>query len=74
MALLSYWDKIYAELEQLDRVDPVTGAIYREQAQKILADPNIALKIRQAIADLLCQANQRLSLASTASAGSEDSY
>jgi hypothetical protein len=64
-------DKICAELEQLDRVDTVTGAIYRKQAQEILADTSIALKIRQAIADLLFQANRRLGTATT---GNEDSY
>ena len=61
----------YAQLEQLDREDPVESATYREQAQEILANPNIALKIRTAIADLLLQANQQLSLKTV---GGEDSY
>ncbi|MCU0535775.1 MAG: hypothetical protein MUD14_17950 [Hydrococcus sp. Prado102] len=64
-------DKICAELERLDRVDTVTGAVYRKQAQDILADTSIALKIRQAIADRLFQANRRLGTTTT---GNEDSY
>lgn len=64
-------DKICAELEQLDRVDTVTGAIYRKEAQEVLADTSVALKIRQAIADLLFQANRRLGISTT---GNEDSY
>lgn len=71
MASLSYVDKICAELERLDRVDTVTGAVYRKQAQDILADTSIALKVRQAIADLLFQANRRLGTATTEN---EDSY
>ena len=62
---------LYAHLEQLDRDDPVQSAAYREQAQDILANPNIALKIRTAIADLLLQANQQLTLKTV---GGEDSY
>lgn len=60
-----------AELAQLDRVDLVESAIYREQAQEVLANPKIALKMRTAIADLLSQANQLLALQT---AGGEDSY
>lgn len=62
---------IYTHLEQLDGNDPVESATYREQAQDILANPNIALKIRTAIADLLMQANQQLTLKTV---GGEDSY
>lgn len=64
-------DTIYSELQRLDEVDPVTGAIYRERAQDILATPTIALKIRAAIADLLIQANQQLTMKTV---GGEDSY
>jgi hypothetical protein len=71
VANLASLDVIYAELERLDRVDAVTGAIYRKQAQEILADPAIALNVKVAIADLLFQANRRLTLASTVN---EDSY
>jgi hypothetical protein len=62
---------LYTHLEQLDRDNPVESADYREQAQEILANPNIALKIRTAIADLLLQANQQLTLKTV---GGEDSY
>jgi predicted metal-binding protein len=72
VTISSYLDKICSELEQLDRVDPVTGAIYRKQAQDILADPSIALKVRVAIADLLSQANRRLAIASAGN--DEESY
>jgi hypothetical protein len=67
----SFPSNLYAHLEELDRDDPVESATYREQAQEILANPSIALKIRTAIADLLLQANQQLSLKNV---GSEDSY
>lgn len=62
---------IYTNLEQLDSTDPVESATYREQAQDILANPKVALKIRTAIADLLMQANQQLTLKTV---GGEDSY
>jgi hypothetical protein len=67
----SYFEKIYAELEKLDRVDALTGAIYRKRAQEILADAKVALKVRQTVADLLSQANRRLTNSSIAS---EESY
>lgn len=72
MTAFNNLDRLYAELENLDRVDLVTGAIYREQAQDILANPAIALTVRKAIADLLTQANQRIAMMTTAK--SEDSY
>ena len=58
-------------LKKIDEVDPVTGALYRQEAQDVLATPKIALKIRQAIAELLNQANRQLAMKT---AGSEDSY
>lgn len=72
VTISSYLDKIFSELEQLDRVDTVTGAIYRQQAQEILADPSIALKVKIAIADLLSQANRQLAIASAGN--NEESY
>jgi hypothetical protein len=71
VATLSNFDTIYAELEQLDRVDLVTGAVYREHAQNLLADPDVALKMKVAIADRLFQANKWLALSSDLK---EDSY
>jgi hypothetical protein len=64
-------DSIYEDLDKIDRVDPVTGAIYRQRAQEVLATPSIALKIRKAIAERLAQVNQLLSLKTVSG---EDSY
>ena len=64
-------DSIYCDLQKIDEVDPVTGAVYRERAQDILATPSIALKIRKAIAERLIQANQELALETVSS---EESY
>jgi hypothetical protein len=59
------------ELENLDQVDPVQGAACREEAQELLADSSVTLKVRTAIADSLMQANQALSVKNVVS---EDSY
>lgn len=71
MTTLDALDTLYAELQKLDRTDPVRSAIYREEAQDILASPKIALQTRKEIADLLHQANQRLTLHT---ATNDDSY
>ena len=68
---LSTTDAICRDLQKIDQVDPVTGAVCRERAQDILATPSIALKIRNAIAELLIQANQELALETV---NSEESY
>jgi hypothetical protein len=57
--------------EKINPVNPVTSASYREHAQEILATPTIALKLRKAIADLLSQANQKLTIKNTEG---DDSY
>jgi hypothetical protein len=62
---------IYHNLRLLDRVDIVTSAMYRQQAQEVLADPDISQTWRQAIANRLYQANRQLEMMAT---GSEDSY
>ncbi|MBE9125884.1 MULTISPECIES: hypothetical protein [unclassified Coleofasciculus] len=62
---------VYSNLKKIDRVDLVTSALYREQAQDILATPSIELKLRTAIAELLNHVNQELALQTV---GSEDSY
>jgi hypothetical protein len=64
-------DRVFSNLQNIDRVDPVTSAIYREQAQEVLATPSITLKLRAAIADRLNRANNDLALHTV---GSEDSY
>lgn len=62
---------VYSNLKKIDRVDLVTSALYREQAQDILATPSIELKLRTAIAERLNHVNQELALQTV---GSEDSY
>lgn len=52
----------YQHLQQLESVDATTGAAYRQEAQDILADPDVTLDDKQAIADCLNQANHRLEL------------
>ncbi|MFM7424060.1 MAG: hypothetical protein ACKO7W_03525 [Elainella sp.] len=51
---------VYNNLDQLDQADIVESASVRQQAQEILADPQISLSLREAIADRLRQANQFL--------------
>jgi hypothetical protein len=51
---------IYHNLRFVDRVDVATSARYREQAQDAIADTNISLVWRQAIAKRLNQVNQSL--------------
>jgi hypothetical protein len=63
--------RVYAQLRKLDRLDVTTSAITRELAQDILANPDVSLAMRQAIADRLYRANNRLGMQSTAD---EDSY
>ena len=64
-------DKFYSCLDKLGEGDSVSGAVCRQRAQDILANPKIALKIRTAIADLLMKANQELTFKTV---GAEDSY
>ena len=53
---------IYKNLEQIDRVDPTTSAIYRQSAQEVLADPEISLEWRKAISDRLNRVNHELTV------------
>lgn len=62
---------VLEHLKQLEQVNTVQSALYREEAQKVLADDSISLQVRRAIADRLNQANHDLALHT---AGSEDSY
>ncbi|MBF2078848.1 MAG: hypothetical protein IGR76_10105 [Synechococcales cyanobacterium T60_A2020_003] len=67
-------EKVCEELEQLvqdDQIDPVTGAAYRQDAQDVLADPEVSLPLRQAVADRLQEANHQLEKRTV---GKEDSY
>jgi hypothetical protein len=63
--------KVYDNLSLLEQVDVTQSAIYRQQALDLLADTNISLRWRRAIADRLNLANHQLTLASHCT---EDSY
>ena len=63
--------EVFDHLKQLERVDTVQSASYREEAQAVLADDGVSLKWRQAISDRLNQANHDLALHTV---GNEDSY
>lgn len=55
---------IYENLNDLERVDVVTSARYRQLAQAVLADPDVSETLRQNIAERLQQANHLLALKS----------
>jgi hypothetical protein len=62
---------VFEHLDQLEKVDVVQSAAYREEALLVLADQSVSLKWRLAIADRLNRANHDLALLTV---GSEDSY
>jgi len=64
-------EAVYDNLEQLEQVDVVRSAFYRQQAQEVLADLRVSLRWRQAIADRLIQANHLLEMRTV---GRDDSY
>lgn len=64
-------DSLCHALETLDEADTIQGAEYRLQAQELLANPSVTVRIKTAIADLLMQANQRFVLKTVRS---EESY
>ena len=53
---------VLEHLKQLEQGSTVQSALYREEAQEVLADDSISLQIRGAIADRLNQANHDLAL------------
>ncbi|MEM7794949.1 MAG: hypothetical protein AAF579_10940 [Cyanobacteria bacterium P01_C01_bin.118] len=53
---------IYENLNDLEKVDIVTSARYRQLAQAVLADPTVSETLRQNIAERLQQANHLLAL------------
>lgn len=55
---------VYEHLNDLEKVDVVTSARYRQLAQAILADPTVNEAMRQNIAERLEQANHLLALRS----------
>lgn len=54
---------VYENLNDLEKVDVVTSARYRQLAQSILADPTVNETLRQNIAERLQQANHLLAIA-----------
>ncbi|MEA5448959.1 hypothetical protein VB780_10295 [Leptolyngbya sp. CCNP1308] len=54
--------EVLEHLEQLEKAGTVQSALYREEAQEVLADDSISLKWRRAIADRLNRANHDLGL------------
>ncbi len=63
---------VYDNLRLLETVDTSSSAFYRQLAQDVLANPEVSLSWRQAIADRLMQANHLLGM--NAIAGRDDSY
>jgi hypothetical protein len=53
---------VYHNLKLLEQVNAATSALYRQLAQEILADPEVSLIWRQAIADRLNHANHLLEM------------
>jgi hypothetical protein len=64
-------ETVYKNLKLLEQVDTSSSAWYRESAQETLADPEISLEWREAIADRLNDANHLLGVRTT---GGNDSY
>ncbi|MGF1602564.1 MAG: hypothetical protein ACFCU8_11185 [Thermosynechococcaceae cyanobacterium] len=62
---------VYDNLQQLEQVDRVKSATYRQMAQEILADLSVSPKWREAIAERLNAANRQLGLQM---ANENDSY
>ena len=55
---------IYENLNDLEKVDVITSARYRQLAQAVLADPTVSETLRQNIAERLQQANNLLAIKS----------
>ena len=53
---------VYYNLRLLEHVDVATSAFYRQLAQEVLADPEVSLVWRQAIAERLNRANYLLGM------------
>lgn len=62
---------VLEHLQHLEEGNTVQSAEYREEAQEVLADDTVSLKLRGAIADRLNQANHDLALHTVAP---EESY
>ncbi|MBD2578157.1 hypothetical protein [Oscillatoria sp. FACHB-1406] len=67
--------QVYHNLLHLDREDLAESAAHREQAQEVLADEDVSLIMRQAIAERLERANRDLALHTVKNKGNqEESY
>lgn len=64
-------DEVYENLKKLDNADISHGADYRQSAVEVLADLEIDIDVRQAIADRLDDANHLMTLKNV---DSDDSY
>jgi hypothetical protein len=62
-------EAVYDRLNLLEQVDAAQSAEYRELAQEVLADSEVSLNWRQAIADRLNHANHLLAILT---AGNDD--
>lgn len=62
---------VYHNLRLLEHVNAATSAVYRQLAQDLIADPDIDLVWRQAIANRLNHANHLLEMQTV---GKNDSY
>jgi len=63
--------KLYEDLANIDTMDVTAGARCREQAQQVLANTNISLNWRDAIAERLHEANHTLAIKTVTG---DDSY
>lgn len=54
--------EVYHNLRELDQEDVTKSADYRESAQEVLADPDVSLPWKQAIANRLNHANHLLEM------------
>jgi hypothetical protein len=64
-------DKVYKNLEKLDTADTAHSAEYRQDAVEVLADLEVDVETRQAIADRLDTADHLMTLKNV---DAEDSY
>lgn len=64
-------EKVYENLEKLDSADTAHGAEYRQDAVEVLADLDVDVDVRQAIADRLDTADHLMTLRNV---DAEDSY
>jgi len=64
-------DKVYENLEKIDKTDTAQSAVYRQDAVAVLADLDVDVEVREEIADRLGDANHLMGLKNV---DSDDSY